>query len=476
MTVSLKMRHSVDWKQRNHFWLARESRRLKRGLLPSKFFRMTMAFEMFDGWPSASPSCYNETPETPVEKRKASLTSLTPMPDERPLTSPVKSVFESVTSSRPPVGGSTGGGCKKRDQENKGETALDMRMNLTQAKDLLWKTDSVDGDTPLGMRSEDFSSHIQPIQRVRKMQGHMDAVSCIEVDFRRLISGSHDRSIRIWDIRSGRSIHKLYGHKGRISSLKFDEKNILFSASWDTTIMVWDLVTFQRKAVLNGHKGSISCLQLTPEFLVSGSHDHTLRVWSRDSLKCVRIIEGHRSHVLCLHCDRVYAFSGSTDQTVRQTVVRTGELMRVFNTFSEPVYRVLVRRYLLITTSESGLISFSNTESGALECIIQAHNRASVNAICLSQGHLYTAGSDHAIKEWDLSSMACVRSLLGHKMAVLDLKVTQRRIVSSSGDNQIRIWETQIPTSSQGDSSLREDTLPLKIIKQENEPKLDRFQ
>ncbi len=44
-------------------------------------------------------------------------------------------------------------------------------------------------------------------------QGHMDSVLCVEFDHRRLISGSMDRTIRIWDIRSGRSIHKLYAHK-----------------------------------------------------------------------------------------------------------------------------------------------------------------------------------------------------------------------------------------------------------------------
>ncbi len=41
----------------------------------------------------------------------------------------------------------------------------------------------------------------------------MDSVLCVEFDNRRLISGSMDRAVRIWDIRSGRSIHKLLGHK-----------------------------------------------------------------------------------------------------------------------------------------------------------------------------------------------------------------------------------------------------------------------
>ena len=46
----------------------------------------------------------------------------------------------------------------------------------------------------------------------------MDSVLCAAFDSRRLISGSMDRSLRIWDVRSGQSIHKLYGHKVIIGS------------------------------------------------------------------------------------------------------------------------------------------------------------------------------------------------------------------------------------------------------------------
>ena len=41
----------------------------------------------------------------------------------------------------------------------------------------------------------------------------MDSVLCVEMDGRKLISGSMDRAVRIWDIRNGRSMHKLLGHK-----------------------------------------------------------------------------------------------------------------------------------------------------------------------------------------------------------------------------------------------------------------------
>ena len=54
---------------------------------------------------------------------------------------------------------------------------------------------------------------LKDLYLITSLQGHMDAVLCVDFDKRRLISGGLDHTVRIWDIRSGRSIHKLYGHK-----------------------------------------------------------------------------------------------------------------------------------------------------------------------------------------------------------------------------------------------------------------------
>lgn len=85
----------------------------------------------------------------------------------------------------------------------------------------------------------------------------MDAILCLQFDSRRLITGSADRTIRVWDVRSGRSVHKLKGHKGGVRCLQFDDEKIV-SGSWDMTVMIWDIVKFNRIKVLYGHSGCVS--------------------------------------------------------------------------------------------------------------------------------------------------------------------------------------------------------------------------
>ena len=46
-------------------------------------------------------------------------------------------------------------------------------------------------------------------------QGHIGGIQCLQFDQRRLVTGGADRSVRLWDVRSGRSVHKFYGHRVR---------------------------------------------------------------------------------------------------------------------------------------------------------------------------------------------------------------------------------------------------------------------
>ena len=62
---------------------------------------------------------------------------------------------------------------------------------------------------------------VKSVRRVRKLQGHMNGVVCIHFDKKRLISAGLDRCIRLWDVRSGQSIHKFYGHKVPSTNLFF---------------------------------------------------------------------------------------------------------------------------------------------------------------------------------------------------------------------------------------------------------------
>jgi WD40 repeat protein len=55
-------------------------------------------------------------------------------------------------------------------------------------------------------------------------------------------SGGEDSTVKVWDSRTGESVHSFRGHTGLISSLAFSpDGRRLYSGSRDRTVKVWDL-------------------------------------------------------------------------------------------------------------------------------------------------------------------------------------------------------------------------------------------
>lgn len=131
-----------------------------------------------------------------------------------------------------------------------------------------------------------------------RLSGHMDSVRCLvwSVDGAQLFSGSHDCRIHIWGDDEGDSgseasvadwevacVGTLVGHDGGVRALSVtpDGKR-LASGSHDCTIRLWCLQT--RTALLvfpRGHTATVVSLSFSPcgRFLASGSHDSSVCVW-----------------------------------------------------------------------------------------------------------------------------------------------------------------------------------------------------
>uniref|UniRef100_A0A1I8GRM3 F-box domain-containing protein n=1 Tax=Macrostomum lignano TaxID=282301 RepID=A0A1I8GRM3_9PLAT len=149
------------------------------------------------------------------------------------------------------------------------DVALDIRPRLVEATDLTEKSESKErliykkDLEKLGQRGA-FVGDILPILQCRLLQGHLDAVQCLQFDERRLVTGSRDMSVRIWDVRSGRSIRKLYGHKGGVTCLHMRD-NVLATGSWDMSVMLWSLEPdFRRLRMLTDHEDSVCYVHILP--------------------------------------------------------------------------------------------------------------------------------------------------------------------------------------------------------------------
>ena len=78
--------------------------------------------------------------------------------------------------------------------------------------------------------------------RLCVLQGHTGGISCVQFDGNRIVSGSHDKTIKVWNVKTNSpwSVMTLAGHSGEVRCMHL-EGNRLVSGSTDLTIKVWDL-------------------------------------------------------------------------------------------------------------------------------------------------------------------------------------------------------------------------------------------
>ena len=156
------------------------------------------------------------------------------------------------------------------------------------------------------------------------LEGHTDYVTCVIVtkDNKYIISGSDDRTIRIWNLLEQRQEGVLEGHFAEVLSVAVTSDNkYVISGSDDNTIRIWNLLERRQETILQGHVNFVNSVAVTSnnKYAVSGSGDKTIRIWNLLDKKQESVLEGHSGDVssVAITTDDKYIVSGSDDKSIR---------------------------------------------------------------------------------------------------------------------------------------------------------------
>lgn len=172
-------------------------------------------------------------------------------------------------------------------------------------------------------------------QCVQTLVGHTGGVWSSQMRDSVVISGSTDRTLKVWNADSGECVHTLYGHTSTVRCMHLHgnrygadgrcvrgedpqgARSVTLSLPWqlgptcpltcrvvsgsrDATLRLWDIETGQCLHVLMGHVAAVRCVQYDGNKVVSGAYDYTVKVWDPESESCTHTLQGHTNRVYSL--------------------------------------------------------------------------------------------------------------------------------------------------------------------------------
>lgn len=233
---------------------------------------------------------------------------------------------------------------------------------------------------------------------------HSDAVAAVRWSGDgTIITGSRDRTIRLWSSAEGKLLNTLQGHAHWINTLALSTDYVLRTGPFDHEGKIPDGVS-PKDAALAKYKDAL--LIAGPEMLVSGSDDFTMYLWCLSaSHKPVARLTGHQQVVnhVQFSPDGRYIASASFDKSVKLWSGSTGKFLTSFRGHVGSVYQVS-------WSADSRLI--------------------------------LSASKDSTAKIWEVKSRKMKMDLPGHadEVFAIDWSPTGDRAASGGRDMNLKLW------------------------------------
>jgi WD40 repeat protein/predicted KAP-like P-loop ATPase len=248
-------------------------------------------------------------------------------------------------------------------------------------------------------------------------QGHKGSIWSLAFnhDGTQIVSGSSDRTVRLWDVTTGQAIDRpSWHHRDFVKSVAFNHNSTqVVSGSDDRRVRLWDVETGQaidRPAwVHNGLVKSVA-FNYDGSMLVSGGRDNMVRLWDVTTGEAIdRPSWVHKNFIrsVAFSPDGSMIVSGSWDKTVRLWNVATGQAI------GDPFYH----------TDDVRSVAFS--PDGRM---------------------IVSGGSDNMVRLWDISDPQHKRQIIigEHESPIYSVAFDPQEdyIISASVDG-IKVWRWQ---------------------------------
>mmetsp|Transcript_147946 Transcript_147946/g.475008 ORF Transcript_147946/g.475008 Transcript_147946/m.475008 type:complete len:368 (+) Transcript_147946:68-1171(+) len=208
-----------------------------------------------------------------------------------------------------------------------------------------------------------------------------------------VVTGSADRTARVWDAEKGHCQHELLGHGGRLSSVSVSpDRAQVLTTSLDRTERAWSMSTGECESTTSVQTGFVSAASFSPDraLAVTGSADFAAKVWDRKTGQCVSRpawLWGHSRMVnaAAFSPDGLYIATASSDMTARVWDPATGRCLHVLRGHNSEVLSLAFSpdASLLATGASDGAAKVWGVSDGAPRASLDGHTGA-IMSVCFA--------------------------------------------------------------------------------------------
>ena len=295
--------------------------------------------------------------------------------------------------------------------------------------------------------------------RLEAVVEHASAVAtaAFSEDGTRVVTGSWDKTARIWRADTGALIAEFKGHNELLNTAVFSSDGTrVVTASDDKTARIWRADTGALVAELKGHTGDVLSALFSRDGtrVVTAATDYRARIWRADTGDLVAELKGHSDRVnsAAFSVDGSRVVTGSWDKTARIWRADTAALIAELKGHTEALTAAVFSRdgSRVVTASWDGTARIWRGDTGAPLAELKGHTGKVLSAAISVDGtRIVTASSDQTARIWRADTGALVAELRGHTREVHSavFRGDGTRVITASQDQTARIWQADTGAS-----------------------------
>jgi len=293
-----------------------------------------------------------------------------------------------------------------------------------------------------------------------------------------VVSASGDKTLRLWDINTGETLHIFQGHTDNINTVTFSpDGKTLLSSSRDSTLKLWDIATKKiiftvenkslRKDGAYGYNefNEVYSADFSPDgkFIISGDYQDRLKIWDAKTGQFIRTFADQYSgiHAVSFSPDGQSILSKSNNNTLKLWDSETGKEMQIFEQFYKKGVSRNDSTSSQIAFSPNGKVAVSvqnnssptlwDIETGEKIGHFSGHAKLVKTVAFSPDGMLLVSGSeDHTVKIWNTHTREVLYTFTGHTNTVTSVAFLPdgKSIVSGGYDRALKHWKIPQTSSS----------------------------